>query len=149
MAKERFFNLPVLILIASSFMLGMSEFIMVGILPDIAVGLKVSEVTVGNLVSLFAFGGIYAASTFGWRTIQIGSFGILLAIAGTFGAWIGGKLDDRFGPKRVIAGSLTILLLALAAILLVDKDSILFVKVAPPVPGGPHTAMASSSHLPR
>ena len=47
MAKERFFNLPVLILIASSFMLGMSEFIMVGILPDIAVGLKVSEVTVG------------------------------------------------------------------------------------------------------
>lgn len=55
MARERFFNLPVLILIASSFMLGMSEFIMVGILPDIAVGLKVSEVTVGNLVSLFAF----------------------------------------------------------------------------------------------
>ncbi|KAB5832366.1 MFS transporter [Bifidobacterium adolescentis] len=55
MARERFFNLPVLILIASSFMLGMSEFIMVGILPDIAVGLKVSEVTVGNLVSRFAF----------------------------------------------------------------------------------------------
>ena len=27
MAKERFFNLPVVILIASSFMLGMSEFI--------------------------------------------------------------------------------------------------------------------------
>ena len=34
--KERFFNLPVVILIASSFMLGMSEFIVVGILPDIA-----------------------------------------------------------------------------------------------------------------
>jgi UMF1 family MFS transporter len=90
-----------------------------------------------GLVSLFAFGGIYAAGTFGWRTIQIGSFGILLAIAGTFGAWIGGKLDDTVGPKRVIAGSLSVLLLALAAILLVDKDSILFVKVAPPVPGGP------------
>lgn len=47
MAKERFFNLPVLILIASSFMLGMSEFIVVGILPDIAADLKISEVTVG------------------------------------------------------------------------------------------------------
>lgn len=58
MAKERFFNLPVLILIASSFMLGMSEFIVVGILPDIAADLKISEVTVGNLVSLFAF--VYA-----------------------------------------------------------------------------------------
>lgn len=61
MAKERFFNLPVLILIASSFMLGMSEFIVVGILPDIAADLKISEVTVGNLVSVFAF--VYAPVT--------------------------------------------------------------------------------------
>lgn len=61
MAKERFFNLPVLILTASSFMLGMSEFIVVGILPDIAADLKISEVTVGNLVSLFAF--VYAPVT--------------------------------------------------------------------------------------
>lgn len=60
-AKERFFNLPVIVLISLSFMLGMSEFIVVGILPDIAAGLKVSEVTVGNLVSLFAF--VYAPVT--------------------------------------------------------------------------------------
>lgn len=59
--KERFFNLPVVILIASSFMLGMSEFIVVGILPNIAADLKISEVTVGNLVSLFAF--VYAPVT--------------------------------------------------------------------------------------
>ena len=59
--KERFFNLPVVILIASSFMLGMSEFIVVGILPDIAADLKISEVTVGNLVSLFSF--VYAPVT--------------------------------------------------------------------------------------
>jgi UMF1 family MFS transporter len=89
-----------------------------------------------GLVSLFAFGGIYAAGTFKWHTIQIGTFGILLAIAGTFGAWLGGKLDDSLGPKRVIAGSLVILLFAIVAILLVDKDSIFFVKVAPPPPGG-------------
>ena len=89
-----------------------------------------------GLVSLFAFGGIYAAGTFGWNTIQIGTFGILLAIAGTFGAWLGGKLDDKVGPKRVIAGSMLLLLLAITAILLVDKDSILFVKVAAPVRGG-------------
>jgi UMF1 family MFS transporter len=89
-----------------------------------------------GLVSLFAFGGIYAAGTFGWHTIQIGSFGILLAIAGTFGAWLGGKLDDSLGPKRVIAISLLVLLMSIVAILLVDKDSILFIKVAPPEPGG-------------
>lgn len=61
MSKERFFNPSVTVLIALSFMLGMSEFIMVGILPDIASGLKVSEVTVGNLVSLFAI--VYAPVT--------------------------------------------------------------------------------------
>lgn len=59
--RERFFTPPVIVLVALSFMLGMSEFIVVGILPDIARGLSVSEVTVGNLVSLFAF--VYAPVT--------------------------------------------------------------------------------------
>lgn len=96
-----------------------------------------------GLVSLFAFGGIYAAGTFGWNTIQIGSFGIILAIAGTLGAWLGGKLDDTLGPKRVIAGSMTLLLLAIVAILLVGRDSILFIGVAPPVPDGALFAAAA------
>ena len=102
-----------------------------------------------GLVSLFAFGGIYAAGTFGWHTIQIGTFGIILAIAGTFGAWLGGKLDDRLGPKRVIAGSMLILLLSIAAILLVDKDSILFVKVAPPAAGRRHVRGRRRARLSR
>ena len=103
---------------------------------SIATFLLANMIYTDGLVSLFAFGGIYAAGTFGWRTIQIGTFGILLAVAGTFGAWLGGKLDDRLGPKRVIAGSLLILLTAIAAILLVDKETILFIKVEPPKPGG-------------
>src|ERR1700686_1855457 len=103
---------------------------------SLAAFLLANMIYTDGMVSLFAFGGIYAAGTFGWHTIQIGSFGILLAIAGTFGAWLGGKLDDSLGPKRVIAGSLLILLFAILAILLVDRDSILFVKVAAPAPGG-------------
>src|SRR5229473_8620671 len=103
---------------------------------SMAIFLLANMIYTDGLVSLFAFGGIYAAGTFGWHTIQIGTFGIILAIAGTFGAWLGGKLDDKLGPKRVISGSMLILLLSVVAILLVDKDSILFVKVAPPQPGG-------------
>jgi UMF1 family MFS transporter len=101
-----------------------------------------------GLVSLFAFGGIYAAGTFGWNTIQIGTFGIILAIAGTFGAFMGGKLDDAFGAKRVIAGALLLLLLAVVSILLIDKETILFVKVTPPQPnGGLFAAPAEKAYL--
>lgn len=110
---------------------------------SMATFLLANMVYTDGLISLFAFGGIYAASTFGWQTIQIGTFGILLAIAGTFGAWIGGRLDDVVGPKRVIAASMIVLLSAVIAILLVDKDSIFFIKVAPPVPGGGLFASAS------
>lgn len=111
MAKERFFNLPVLILIASSFMLGMSEFIMVGILPDIAVGLKVSEVTVGNLVSLFAF--VYAPVTplgsalsarFPWFATHMTLIGVFLA----------GNLLCAFAPNYAVlmAGRILIALVS-------------------------------------
>jgi MFS transporter, UMF1 family len=110
---------------------------------SMAAFLLANMVYTDGLVSLFAFGGIYAAGTFHWQTIQIGSFGILLAIAGTCGAWLGGRLDDSLGPKRVIAGSMLILLSAIVAILLVDRDSILFIEVAPPVPGGALFASAS------
>jgi UMF1 family MFS transporter len=102
---------------------------------SLAAFLLANMIYTDGLVSLFAFGGIYAAGTFGWSTIQIGSFGIILAIAGTFGAWLGGKLDDKLGPKRVIAGSMLMLLFSIVAILLVDKETILFVKVAAPTPG--------------
>jgi UMF1 family MFS transporter len=115
---------------------------------SIAAFLLANMVYTDGLVSLFAFGGIYAAGTFGWNTIQIGTFGIILAVAGAFGAWLGGKLDDSIGPKRVIAGAIMVLLFAIVAILLVDKDSILFVKVAAPVPdGGLFAAAAERAYL--
>jgi UMF1 family MFS transporter len=110
---------------------------------SLAAFLLANMIYTDGLVSLFAFGGIYAAGTFGWNTIQIGTFGIILAIAGTFGGWIGGKLDDALGSKRVIAGSMIVLLLAIVAILLVDKETVLFVKVTPPQPGGALFASAA------
>ncbi|MDB5629049.1 MAG: major facilitator superfamily 1 [Tardiphaga sp.] len=103
---------------------------------SVAAFLLANMIYTDGLVSLFAFGGIYAAGTFGWNTIQIGTFGILLAISGTVGAWLGGKLDDAFGPRRVIAGSLMLLLVAIISILLIDRETIFFISVAPPVAGG-------------
>jgi MFS transporter, UMF1 family len=102
---------------------------------SLAAFLLANMIYTDGLVSLFAFGGIYAAGTFGWNTIQIGSFGIILAISGTFGAWLGGRLDDKLGPKRVISGSILLLLTSIVAILMVDKEHIFFVTVAAPTPG--------------
>jgi UMF1 family MFS transporter len=103
---------------------------------SLAAFLLANMIYTDGLVSLFAFGGIYAAGTFGWNTIQIGTFGIILAIAAALGAWLGGKLDDRLGPRRVISISMLVLLASVVAILTVDKETVLFVTVAPPSPGG-------------
>lgn len=99
MAKERFFNLPVLILIALSFMLGMSEFIVVGILPDIAADLKISEVTVGNLVSLFAF--VYAPVTplGSALSARFPRFATHLTLIGIF---LAGNLLCAFAPNYAV-----------------------------------------------
>ena len=97
--KERFFNLPVVILIASSFMLGMSEFIVVGILPDIAADLKISEVTGGNLVSLFAF--VYAPVTplGSALSARFPRFATHLTLIGIF---LAGNLLCAFAPNYAV-----------------------------------------------
>ena len=89
-----------------------------------------------GLVAIFALGGIYAAGVFSWTTIEIGLFGMLLTVTGTFGALIGGKLDDAIGSKPVILGSILFLCCATAAILLIGPGHVFFIfETAKPMPG--------------
>ncbi|WP_407941823.1 MFS transporter [Methylobrevis albus] len=89
-----------------------------------------------GLIALFAFGGIYAVGAFGWGTIEIGLFGILLTLTGTIGAFVGGRLDDRLGPKAVVTGALVLLITAALGILSIDGEHVLFVvEVGGPAPG--------------
>jgi UMF1 family MFS transporter len=80
-----------------------------------------------GLGAVFAFGGIYAASVFGWGASELGLFGIILTIAGTIGAASGGVLDDWLGSKRVIGWTLCLFILASIGVLSVDKSHVLFV----------------------
>jgi UMF1 family MFS transporter len=105
-------------------------------LPSLGRFLLANMIYQDALVALFAFGGIYAAGVFGWRTIELGIFGIMLTITGTLGAWLGGKLDDRIGGKRVVLGAIACLLLACLGILSLDRDRVFFVFTAVPAAPG-------------
>ena len=109
---------------------------------NIGTFLLANMVYADGLVALFAFGGIYAAGTFGWGAIQLGVFGILLTITGTIGALAGGWLDDKFGARPVIIGSLVILFISCIAILSLDRDRIFF--FFPVAAADPHAGLFAS-----
>jgi UMF1 family MFS transporter len=102
-----------------------------------------------GLGAVFAFGGIYAASVFGWGATELGLFGIVLTIAGTIGACVGGFLDDRFGSKTVIVASLCLFIAASIGVLSIDPDEILFVvPVTPKIAGsGPFASAGEQAYL--
>ena len=100
--------------------------------PHIALFLLARMLYADGLGAIFAFGGIYAGTVFGWGATELGVFGIVLTIAGTIGAGLGGLFDDRLGSKRVILWTLVLFILAALAVLSVDRDHIFFlVQVAP------------------
>ena len=83
-----------------------------------------------GLNALYAFGGIYAAGVLGLSIIQIGIFGILSNITGAIGAYVGGRMDQRYGPKLVVGWSAVILALSCALIISTTQTQMLFMPVA-------------------
>jgi MFS transporter, UMF1 family len=59
-----------------------------------------------GLVTIFAFGGIYAAGTFGMDLSEVILFGVVLNVSSGLGALGFGFVDDRFGGKTTILVSL-------------------------------------------
>lgn len=78
------------------------------------------------LNALYAFGGIYAAGVLGWSIIQIGIFGILANITGAIGAWLGGRADQRYGPKVVVYWTILILTFCCILVISTTRTEVLF-----------------------
>ena len=114
-------------------------------LPDLAAKLRTLPVRYPSLAAylagsmfyrdalngMYVFGGIYAAGVLGWGVTDVGVFGILAVITGAVFAWIGGRADDRFGPKRVIVVTVAVLALVALAVAFVTRQSVFGLPVGP------------------
>lgn len=81
-----------------------------------------------GLITIFGFGGLYAAVVFDFTVSEIIIFGIGLNVAAGLGAWIFGFMDDKLGGKPTIIFSLVGL--TASALLAVLTTSVLWFWVA-------------------
>ncbi|HCM09275.1 MAG TPA: MFS transporter, partial [Alphaproteobacteria bacterium] len=93
-------------------------------IPDMPRFLLARMLFADGLVTLFAFGGIYAAKIFGLTQTMVLVFGIVLNITAGIGAAFGGYADDRFGSTRVIRVSLLALTVLGAVAILAPNQAV-------------------------
>ncbi|MFN3596678.1 MAG: MFS transporter [Rubricoccaceae bacterium] len=98
-----------------------------------------------GLTTVFQFGGIYAAGTFGFSFEQILFFGITLNVAAGVGAFLFGFVDDRIGGRRTIMISLGLLASATALAVFAQSEWQLWVAgILIGVASGPNQAASRS-----
>lgn len=98
---------------------------------------------------LLILGGTFAAGMFGWATLEIGLFGILINVVAIFSCLIAGRLDRLLGSKSVVIGSLILLILATIGIVSTGTSYTLFGLVSLPAidTGGPFATSAEKAYL--
>lgn len=90
---------------------------------DIAWFLIANMIYTDGLTTLFAFGAIYAAGTFGMALTEVIVFGIALNLSAGLGAFAFAWIDDRIGSKRTIAIGLVCLTIIGLSLLLVESKT--------------------------
>ena len=83
--------------------------------PNVGWFLLAHMIYADGLVTLFAFGGIFAAGVFGLTLAEVITFGIVLNVAAGIGAVAFAWVDDWLGSKRTIIVALVGLVVASAA----------------------------------
>ena len=76
--------------------------------------------------AILAYGGIYAAGTFGWGLAPMLIYAVVLSVFAIFGGALGGWLDDRLGSKRAILVSIGGSTLGIVAMLSTTPTQIFF-----------------------
>ena len=94
---------------------------------NIGVFLIARMVYTDGLNTVFAFGGIYAAGTFGMATDEIILFGVALNVTAGLGAAAFAWIDDWIGPKQTILIALVGLVAAGTALVLVEGKTLFWI----------------------
>lgn len=80
-----------------------------------------------GLAGVFAFGAVLAVSVYGFTASSVIIFGIVANVVAAAGSFAAGRLDDQYGPRRVIVVSLGAMLLAGAILLMLDGTTAFWV----------------------
>lgn len=80
-----------------------------------------------GLNGVFTFGAVIAVSVYGFTADTVIPFGIAANVAAAAGAIVAGRMDDRFGPRRVIEVSLVAMLGAGVILLFVQGIALFWV----------------------
>jgi len=70
--------------------------------PEVVRFLLAHMLYADGLATLFAFGGVYAAGSFGMTLPQVAAFGVLLNVTAGLGAFAFGWVDDWIGSRRTV-----------------------------------------------
>jgi UMF1 family MFS transporter len=83
------------------------------------------------LSTILIFGGLFAAGTMGWGTLEMLGYGIVLSIAAVAGGLLASKLDMAIGPRPAAMLEIAGLIIMQGLMLGMGRDRIIFMAVAP------------------
>lgn len=82
-----------------------------------------------GLITMMAFGGVYAAGTFGMDTGEVILFGISLNVTAGLGAFLFGLVDDRLGGRVTVLWSLVGLFLTTLVAIVATSKTVFWIAV--------------------
>jgi UMF1 family MFS transporter len=94
---------------------------------NIAIYLGSRMFFIDGMVGVMTFGGVYASGTFDWDTTTLLIFGLCTSASAMIGAYLGGRIDDRFGSKRALQIAIGMSSLILVLLVSYQRETVLFV----------------------
>lgn len=83
-----------------------------------------------GLNAIFAWGAVLAAQVYGFSSSEVMYFAVAANLVAGLGTLVAGRLDDAFGPKLVIIGSLVCLIVTGSMMMFTPNDKVVFWVVA-------------------